>query len=602
MNMDKKELSIIATSFAFVAISYLVNNQTNKTIILAIALIIAGHEIILKAYKSLKNKLSLDENFLMSIASIAAFSIGEMVEAVAILLFYRVGEAFENYSVKRSRKSVSQLMDLAPNYANVKREDKVIKVNPSEVKIGETILIKPGEKVPIDGVITSGETMLNTASINGEPVPLEVGVGDKIVSGYINLNALIEVKTTKDYENSTATQILEMVENATFKKSKSERFITKFARIYTPIVVGFAFCLAFVAPFLFNGDFSQWLERAIIFLVVSCPCALVVSVPLSFFGGIGGASKNGILIKGSNYIEALSKVKSIAFDKTGTISKGELVIDEIVALNGHDKNEILSFAALAEKNSIHPIALSLNKAYKNDKKAKISNVIESAGLGVSAVINEHKIKVGSAKFLQEFNPQNIDKTAIHVAINDKYAGYITLKDELRSESRECIKWLTNAGITTALITGDKKNTALQVGKSIGIDRVHYELLPNEKVSTLEAIMDKTDGTTAYVGDGINDAPVIARADVGIAMLGSDAAIQTADIVLMHNNLAKLTTAIKIAKKTIAIAKFNIAFSIGFKLGVLILAIFGYANIPLAIFADVGVTIIAILNAFRAFKI
>ncbi|MBE3022746.1 MULTISPECIES: heavy metal translocating P-type ATPase [Campylobacter] len=601
----KTDKICIALSFLLVIFSYFTQEIGVKTALLGVALIIAGYEIIFKAFKSLKNGFSLDENFLMSIASLAAFSIGEMVEAVAILLFYRIGEAFEDYSLNRSRRSVSSLVDLAPKQANLKQNGEITTVDVQSVKVGETIVVRAGEKVPIDGIITSGISLFNTASINGEPLPLELGKGDKITSGFINLNATVEIKTTSEFENSVVSKILDMVENAAFKKSKSEKFITKFARIYTPIVVGFAFVLAFIPPVLFDGDFSEWLKRGIIFIVVSCPCALVVSVPLSFFGGIGGASKNGILIKGSSFIETLSKIKLVAFDKTGTLSKGEFVPYKFSPTNGFSKDELFKFIALAEKNSIHPIAVSIVKAYKEPLDENlIKHVKESAGFGISAVIDGKDVLVGSAKFIKDFNPHDTDETAVHLVVNNSYAGYISLKDELRKESRETIKWLHKNSIKTAMITGDKKAPALAVANELGISSVNYELLPDQKVSVFENFLDKKDKNTsiAYVGDGINDAPVIARADVGVAMLGTDAAIETADVVLMHNNLAKLKTAIQISKKTIGIAKFNIIFSISFKVGVLILAIFGLANIPLAIFADVGVTIIAVLNALRAFKI
>ncbi|CAD7289316.1 heavy metal translocating P-type ATPase [Campylobacter suis] len=599
MSEFKKEWLLIVISVILVVFG-LMQEESAKVVLLASALLVAGYKAMIKAVKSLKNGLSLDENFLMSIASLAAFSIGEMVEAVAIMLFYRVAESFEDYSVARSRKSITELMDLTPNHANVLREGQILQVAPSEIKVGEIIVVRAGEKVAIDGVIVSGRTLFDTASINGEPLPLEAFVGDKIMSGYVNLSALVHIKTLKDYENSTAKLILEMVENAAFKKSKSEKFITKFARIYTPIVVGFAFILAFVAPFIFEGEFSEWIKRAVIFLVVSCPCALVASVPLSFFGGIGGASKNGILIKGSSFIETLSKLGAVAFDKTGTLSKGEFVISKIISSSKFSEDEILRFAALAERHSTHPIAISLSRAYNGS--GEITDVIESAGLGVKALVDGVLIEVGSVKFLSHYKLEQTSQTAVHIAVGGAYAGYIELKDEIRKESAKSIQWLRQNGIKTALITGDKEAVAVEVGQSLGIDEIHFELLPNEKVAILEQIIAKNSGAIAYVGDGINDAPVIARADVGVAMLGSDAAVQTADVVLVNNNISKLVTAIKIAKKTIGIAKFNIVFSIGFKLGVLVLAAFGYANIPLAIFADVGVTILAILNALRAFKI
>lgn len=597
-----KDIKEILISIGFVVLSIIVSNAELKTAFLLFAYMIVSIQIFIKAYKSLKNGGFLDENFLMAIASIGAFLIGEQIEAVAIILFYKIGVAFEDYSINRSRKSIKEAMSIAPDYANLKTENGVKKVNPEDVKIDDIIVVKPGEKVPLDGVIITGSSTLDTSALTGESLPLEVEKGTKILSGSVNINGLLEVKVTSEFQTSTVSKILELVEDATAKKSSHEKFITKFAKVYTPIVVGLAFFIAFVVP-IFIGDFKEWVYKALIFLVVSCPCALVVSVPLSFFGGIGGASKKGILVKGSNYLQILAKVKSFVFDKTGTLTKGEFALKNIVNESFISKDKILKLAAYAQAYSTHPIGISIVKAYnKKIDETSITKLEEVPGNGIKAIIFGKNIKIGSKKFLSEFELPNLKETASFIAVDGKFAGYLTFEDELRDNSFELIKWLKDSSIKTAMLTGDRLEVALNINEKLKIDEVYAELLPADKLTNLEKIINKysKNGTVAYIGDGINDAPVLARADVGISMLGTDAAMEASDIVLMDNNISKIKTAIKISKKTINIAYQNIVFAIGIKVLVMVLAIFGFANIWMAIFADVGVTILAILNSFRTF--
>lgn len=597
-----KNVKQILISIGFVVLSIIVSNAELKTAFLLFAYMIVSIQIFIKAYKSLKNGGFLDENFLMAIASIGAFLIGEQIEAVAIILFYKIGVAFEDYSINRSRKSIKEAMSIAPDYANLKTENGVKKINPEDVKINDIIVVKPGEKVPLDGIITTGSSTLDTSALTGESLPLEVEKGTKILSGSVNINGLLEVKVTSEFQTSTVSKILELVEDATVKKSSHEKFITKFAKIYTPIVVGLAFFIAFVVP-IFAGDFKEWVYKALIFLVVSCPCALVVSVPLSFFGGIGGASKKGILVKGSNYLQILAKVKSFVFDKTGTLTKGEFALKNIVNESFISKDEILKLAAYAQSYSTHPIGISIVKAYnKKINENSITKLEEVPGNGINATIFGKNIKIGSKKFLSEFELPNLKETASFIAVDGKFAGYLTFEDKLRDNSFELIKWLKDNNIKTAMLTGDRLEVALNINEKLKIDEVYAELLPADKLTNLEKIINENskNGTVAYIGDGINDAPVLARADVGISMLGTDAAMEASDIVLMDNNISKIKTAIKISKKTINIAYQNIVFAIGIKVLVMILAIFGFANIWMAIFADVGVTILAILNSFRTF--
>lgn len=597
-----KDIKQILISISFVVLSIIVSNAELKTAFLLFAYMIVSIQIFIKAYKSLKNGGFLDENFLMTIASIVAFLIGEQIEAVAIILFYKIGVAFEDYSINRSRKSIKEAMSIAPDYANLKTKNGVKKVSPEDVKIDDIIVVKPGEKVPLDGIITTGSSTLDASALTGESLPLEVEKGTKILSGSVNINGLLEVKVISEFQTSTVSKILELVEDATAKKSSHEKFITKFAKIYTPIVVGLAFFIAFVVP-IFAGDFKEWVYKALIFLVVSCPCALVVSVPLSFFGGIGGASKKGILVKGSNYLQILAKVKSFVFDKTGTLTKGEFALKNIVNESFISKDEILKLAAYAQAYSTHPIGISIVKAYnKKIDENSITKLEEVPGNGIKATIFGKNIKIGSKKFLSEFELPNLKETASFIAVDGKFAGYLTFEDELRNDSFELIKWLKDSSIKTAMLTGDRLEVALNINEKLKIDEVYAELLPADKLTNLEKIIDKysKNGTVAYIGDGINDAPVLARADVGISILGTDAAMEASDIVLMDNKISKIKTAILIAKKTINIAYQNIVFAIGIKVLVMILAIFGFANIWMAIFADVGVTILAIFNSFRTF--
>ena len=597
-----KDIKQILISISFVVLSIIISNAELKTAFLLFAYMIVSIKIFIKAYKSLKNGGFLDENFLMATASIGAFLIGEQIEAVAIILFYKIGVAFEDYSINRSRKSIKEAMSIAPDYANLKTKNGVKKVSPQYIKIDDIIIVKPGEKVPLDGVIITGSSTLDTSALTGESLPLEVEKGTKILSGSVNINGLLEVKVISEFQTSTVSKILELVEDATAKKSSHEKFITKFAKVYTPIVVGLAFFIAFIVP-IFAGDFKECVYKALIFLVVSCPCALVVSVPLSFFGGIGGASKKGILVKGSNYLQILAKVKSFVFDKTGTLTKGEFALKNIINESFISKDEILKLAAYSQAYSTHPIGISIVKAYnKKIDETSITKLEEVPGNGIKATIFGKNIKIGSKKFLNEFELPNLKETASFIAVDGKFAGYLTFEDELRDNSFELIKWLKDSGIKTAMLTGDRLEVALNINEKLKIDEVYAELLPADKLTNLEKIITENskNGTVAYIGDGINDAPVLARADVGISMLGTDAAMEASDVVLMDNNISKIKTAIKISKKTINIAYQNIVFAIGIKVLVMVLAIFGFANIWMAIFADVGVTILAILNSFRTF--
>ncbi|QKF64425.1 heavy metal translocating P-type ATPase [Campylobacter corcagiensis] len=600
----KKDLISIAMAAFLSLLGLLVDNPTLKTVIFIIAWLFVGWEIAINAIKTLRQRSFLDENFLMTIASIGAFIIQEQIEAVAVMLFYRIGEAFEKRSINKSRKSITEAMSIMPEFANLKLADgSTKKVDPDEIKIDDTIVIKPGEKVPLDGIITKGNSTFNTSALTGESLPKELSVGDEIVSGYLNLSSLLEVRVTTLFQDSTVAKILELTEDASSKKSRQEKFITKFARVYTPIVVCFALFLAVVPP-LFTGEFKEWIYRALIFLVVSCPCALVVSVPLSFFGGIGGASKRGILIKGSNFLDSLSRVKTVVFDKTGTLTKGEFSVDMVVNEDKFSKDEILEIAALSALHSTHPISVSILKHLnKNLDENRVSELKEIAGLGVKAKIDGKDALVGSSKLLEGLNLPLVNQTCTFVAINGEFAGYITLKDTLRDEAKQSIEALKQDGIKTAMLSGDKKEVAFEIGEILGIDEIRAELLPDKKLENLERLLSQKSAksTLAYIGDGINDAPVLARADVGISMLGSQAAIEAGDIVLLDNNLDKLIKAIKISKKTIAVSYQNIIFSIGIKVLVLILAIMGLATIWMAIFADVGVTILAILNSLRVYK-
>ncbi len=610
--MKKKTIKIIIALilFIFAMVVKFENELINKGIFI-ISYIIVGFEILRKAVRNIFRGKVFDENFLMSVATIGAFGIGEFPEAVAVMLFYQIGELFQNYAVDKSRKSIASLMDIRPDYANVFRNEKIEKVNPEEVKIGDTIIVKPGEKIPLDGTIIEGTTTLDTKALTGESLPREAKEGDKVLSGCINLNGVIKIKVEKEYGESTVSKILDLVENASSKKSKSENFITKFAKYYTPIVVIIALVLAIIPPLIISGaTFSDWIYRALSFLVVSCPCALVISIPLSFFGGIGGASKMGVLIKGSNYLEALSNTEIAVFDKTGTLTKGVFEVQKIEPV-GISKEELLKISAYAENYSNHPISKSIKQAYnkKIDEK-QISNYEEISGLGISARINNEEVFVGNEKLMQKENIE-YEKckdigTILYVAINKKYAGYILIADEIKKDSKQTIEELKKNGIKqTVMLTGDKKEVGESVAKEIGIDKVYTELLPTDKVQKVEELLKtKTaKGKLAFVGDGINDAPVLAISDIGIAMggLGADSAIEAADIVIMTDEPSKIVKSIKLSKKTMIIVKENIVFAIAIKVLVLILAAFGLSTMWEAVFADVGVSIIAIINALRALK-
>ena len=610
--MKKRLWRIIIAALVFI-VALLINNiEWLQIAMFVISYIIAGGDIVKRAVTNILRGKVFDENFLMSVATIGAFLIGEYPEGIAVMLFYQVGELFQSYAVDKSRRSIADAMDIRPDYANVKRGDEVIKIDPDEVKIGDIIVIKPGERVPLDGKVIEGNSMVDTSALTGESVPREVEVGHEILSGCINVNGVITAEVTKEYGESTVSKILDLVENASSKKSQSEQFITKFARYYTPIVVIIAVFLAIIPPLVIDGaTFSDWIYRALAFLVVSCPCALVVSIPLSFFGGIGGASRKGILVKGSNYLEALAEAEIIVFDKTGTLTKGVFNVQEVHP-EGVSKEELLELTAYAESYSNHPISNSLKQAYgKEIDNGRISNVEEVSGHGVIATVDGKKVSAGNIKLMKKLNipcyEGEVVGTVVHVGIDDKYAGYIVIADEAKEDSARAIMELKEAKIKqTVMLTGDTKNVASKVAKQLGLDKVYSELLPGDKVEKVEELLAQKSakGKLAFVGDGINDAPVLARADIGIAMggLGSDAAIEAADIVIMTDEPSKIATAIKVSKKTLRIAHQNTVFSIGIKIIVLILSAFGIATMWAAIFADVGVTIIAVLNAFRALNV
>ena len=603
---------IIGAIFFIVAIVIDTNIEWLNIALYLISYIIVGGDIVKRAVRNIFKGKVFDENFLMSIATIGAMLIGEYPEGIAVMLFYQVGELFQSYAVDKSRRSIADAMDIRPDYANVKRGDEVIKIDPDEVQIGDIIVIKPGERVPLDGKVIEGNSMVDTSALTGESVPREVEVGHEILSGCINVNGVITAEVTKEYGESTVSKILDLVENASSKKSQSEQFITKFARYYTPIVVIIAVFLAIIPPLVIDGaTFSDWIYRALTFLVVSCPCALVVSIPLSFFGGIGGASRKGILVKGSNYLEALAEAEIIVFDKTGTLTKGVFNVQEVHP-EGVSKEELLELTAYAESYSNHPISNSLKQAYgKEIDNGRISDVEEVSGHGVIATVDGKKVSAGNIKLMKKLNipcyEGEVVGTVVHVGIDDKYAGYIVIADEAKEDSARAIMELKEAKIKqTVMLTGDTKNVASKVAKQLGLDKVYSELLPGDKVEKVEELLAQKSakGKLAFVGDGINDAPVLARADIGIAMggLGSDAAIEAADIVIMTDEPSKIATAIKVSKKTLRIAHQNTVFSIGIKIIVLILSAFGIATMWAAIFADVGVTIIAVLNAFRALNV
>lgn len=615
--MKKRAIKIIVSAilFAIALVMKIYNIFDNVWIansIFIISYIIVGFDIVKKAIRNIFRGKVFDENFLMAVATIGAFAIGEFPEAVAVMLFYQVGELFQSYAVDKSRKSISNLMDIRPDYANLIKGEEIEKVDPDEIEIGDFILIKPGEKVPLDGIVIDGESLLDTKALTGENVPREAKEGTEILSGCINQSGLLKVKVTKEFEESTVSKILELVENASNKKAKSENFITKFAKYYTPTVVIIALFLAFIPPLIigdFSGTFQTWLYRALSFLVVSCPCALVISIPLSFFGGIGGASKKGILIKGGNHLEDLSKTEIVVFDKTGTLTKGVFEVQKIESVN-LSEDELLKYAAYSEYYSTHPIANSIKIAYKENIDVKqIKNTEELSGHGIKAEVLNKQVLIGNDKLMESNNIKYVKSngigTVLYIAINQEFAGTITIADKVKEDSIKAISTLQKNNIKTVMLTGDRKNIGEKIGKILGIKNTYTELLPDEKVSKVEELIQtkSAKGKLAFVGDGINDAPVLAISDIGIAMgaLGSDAAIEAADIVLMTDEPSKINTAIKISKKTMKIVKENIVFAILVKLIVLGLTAVGLSTMWWAVFADVGVSIIAIINALRLLK-
>ena len=583
-----------------------------QIVLYIISYLIVGFEVVKEAVMNILHGEFFDENFLMSIATIGAFVIGEFPEAVAVMLFYQVGEYFQSYAVKKSRKSIASLMDIRPDYANLKINGNIEKKSPEEVKIGDTIVVKPGEKVPLDGIVIEGNSMLETSALTGESVPREIKVNDNILSGCINLNGVLEVRVEKEFGESTVSKILDLVENAINKKAKTENFITKFSKYYTPIVVFLALMIAFIPPITTKTGMLDWVYRALTFLVVSCPCALVISVPLSFFSGIGSASKKGILVKGSNYLELLSKTEIAVFDKTGTLTKGVFDVQEIKNEEGISAEELLELSAYCESYSNHPISISIQKAYGKDiDKKRIIDSKELAGKGMISIIDQKEVACGNIKLMEELNLKNITQvdgigTVVYVAINKQYAGYILISDKIKEDAPKAIQELKKAGVRkTVMLTGDNKEVAEKVNQELKLDAVYSELLPVDKVNKVEELLKnkKEEAKLAFIGDGINDAPVLARADIGIAMggLGSDAAIEAADIVIMTDEPSKITTAMKISRKTLKIVYQNISFALIVKIGVLILSAFGLASMWSAVFADVGVTVLAVLNSFRALK-
>ena len=577
--------------------------------------LIVGWDIIYRAVRNISHGQVFDENFLRCIATFGALGVKEYSEAVAVMLFYQIGELFQSYAVNRSRQSISAMMDICPEYANIEEDGKLKQVDPDDVEIGTEIVIKAGERVPLDGVVVSGTSFVDTSALTGESVPREVTEGSEIISGCVNGSGLLKVRTTKEFDDSTVAKILELVENASSKKAHVENFITKFAKYYTPIVVSAAVVLAFLPPIILGGGFAEWIQRACIFLVISCPCALVISVPLGFFGGIGAASKQGVLVKGSNYLEALSEMKTIVFDKTGTLTKGEFVVSEVIP-NGWEKEGLLEVAALAEGYSDHPISAALKKAYEEAELGELSmdrveQAEEIAGHGIKAKIDGRVVYAGNAKLMEEkgveYEPCTVPGTVVYLAAEKEFLGTIVISDTVKPEAKRAIAQLKQSGVKkTVMLTGDRKDVGEAVAESLGIDEVYTDLLPGDKVDKVEALLGELGEKEklGFVGDGINDAPVLSRADIGIAMgsMGSDAAIEAADVVLMDDNILKISSIMRIAGKTLQIVHQNIVFALGVKVLVLILGALGMANMWEAVFADVGVSVIAILNSMRTLKV
>lgn len=604
-------LLIIGTIVYIIALAYKSNDNLLSFILFGASYLIIGGEVILNAIKNIIRGEIFDENFLMSIATIGAFFIGEYPEAVAVMLFYQIGEVFQGYAVNKSRKSISSLMNIRADHANVLRDDKEIRVSPEDVSIGEFIIIKPGERVPLDGTVLEGTSFIDTSALTGESVPREVTTGNEILSGSINNNGVLKVKVDKEYGESTVARILELVENASNKKAPTEKFITKFAKVYTPIVVAIAVLVAIIPPIIIkDATFSEWIYKALSILVVSCPCALVVSIPLGFFSGIGAASKKGILVKGGNYLEALRDSEIVVFDKTGTLTKGIFKVTEINSIN-MSKEELLEITAMGESLSNHPIAMSIANAYgKEVNKDEIKDYKEISGHGIEVTIRENDVLLGNSKLMKsnniDYNDIDSIGTIVHVAINGEYKGNIVISDEIKENVKEALTELKEVGIKkTIMLTGDNKNVADKVAMDIGIDEVYSELLPGDKVSKIEEILNKktSKGKVLFVGDGINDAPVLARADIGVAMggIGSDAAIEAADVVLMKDKIEEISEAIRVSRRTNMILWQNIIFSLGVKIIVMLLVILGLTNMWAAVFADVGVTLIAVLNSMRIIR-
>lgn len=602
---------IVLAILLFITAMLFTHSTILKCTVLGISYLIAGYDILIKALKNIIKGKVFDENFLMGIATLGAIGIKEYPEAVMVMVLYQIGEYLQDKAVEKSQNSITELMDIRPDYANIEKNGDFTKIFPYEVKIGNTIIVKTGEKIPLDGIIIDGTATLDTSALTGESKPSEVKIGDEAISGCINTNGLLKIRVTKEYGQSTVSKILDLVENASSKKTKTENFITKFAKIYTPVVVLAALFLAILPPLILGSNFSVWINRALTFLVISCPCALVISVPLGFFAGIGGASKCGILVKGSSYLELLSKPETIVFDKTGTLTQGCFKVVKIVQQEDTTKEELLELTAYAESYSNHPIALSIKKAYdKSIDKNRISEISEIAGNGVRAEINGCSILVGNENLLKNHNisyqKANEAGTIVYTTKNNKFLGYIVISDELKEDAQKAIMELKKLKLQTVMLTGDTEESGITVAKELNIDKAYTQLLPIDKVDKIEDIIEQKtkNKSVIFVGDGINDAPVLTRADVGIAMggLGSDAAIEAADVVIMDDKPTKVATAIKIAKQTLTIVKENIAFALGIKVLFLILGAFGFVTMWGAVFADVGVTLIAVLNSLRALKI
>ncbi len=619
--LKKRLYRILLGAAAFaaaIAVSRLVVWQNDNVTLLAFlaAYLIVGGDVVKQAARNIAGGQVFDENFLMMIATVGAFLVGEYPEGVAVMLFYQVGEWFQSYAVNKSRKSIRALMDIRPDFAAVIRQGETVVVDPDQVKVGETIVVKPGERIPLDGVVSKGSTTLDTMALTGESLPREAAENDTVISGCVNMTGVVEICVTKEYGESTVSRILELVENASSRKSESENFITKFARYYTPAVVILAVLLAVIPPVILGGGWYDWIYRALTFLVISCPCALLISIPLSFFGGLGGAGKTGILIKGSNYLEAMASAEVVVMDKTGTLTKGNFAVHSVVPAvdSGVSEEELLTLTAFAESGSNHPIALSLRQAYEVGGNqldaARVSDIQELSGYGVSAVVDGKQILAGNSRLMKSDNIacEQIRETGtvVHTACDGRYLGYITIVDELKPDAKEAIAALYKNGVKdVVMLTGDRKETTESVAEELGIGKVYAELLPGDKVDRMEALLAEKSpkGKLVFVGDGMNDAPVLARADIGIAMggMGSDAAIEAADIVIMTDEPSKIAKAMVISKRTLAIVKQNIVFAIGVKLLVLLLAALGLASMWAAVFADVGVAVIAILNAMRALR-